>query len=238
MVAKSFQSYAIVSEVYTANGRQYVKVQNPKNGSTKQVRWYSEDEYNKMYGIAEPQSIPFKTQKIVLGFINDYITIFKNGGMDENNEYFKYSPARYCRLWGWYFPSDIDLPEDLPADCNPMRLEWAQVGNDDEKLKTDAEIHENIDALLWPEHPSQYQGAVGERIDRNIVVIRNYKLETNYGTSNMMTFEDEQGNIYLWTTTAKDWPEGTKHRIRGTVKSHNLYHNIHQSVLTRVAEVR
>ena len=158
--------------------------------------------------------------------------------MDENNEYFKYSPARYCRLWGWYFPSDIDLPEDLPTDCNPMKLEWALVGNDDEKLKTDAEIHENIDALLWPEHPSQYQGAVGERIDRNIVVIRNYKLETKYGNSNMMTFEDEQGNIYLWTTTAKDWPEGTKHRIRGTVKSHNLYHNIHQSVLTRVAEVR
>ena len=89
MVAKSFQSYAIVSEVYTVNGRQYVKVQNPKTGSTRQVRWYTEDEYNKMYGVAEPQSIPFKTQKIVLGFVNDYITIFKNGGMDENNEYFK-----------------------------------------------------------------------------------------------------------------------------------------------------
>ena len=54
----------------------------------------------------------------------------------------------------------------------------------------------------------------------------------------LRVFEDEQGNIYLWTTTAKDWPEGTKHRIRGTVKSHNLYHNIHQTVLTRVAEVR
>ena len=221
MVAKSFQSYSILSEVYTVNGRQYVKVQNPKNGSTRQVRWYTEDEYNKMYGVAEPQSIPFKTQKIVLGFVNDYITIFKNGGMDENNEYFKYSPARYCQLWGWYFPSDIDLPEDLPADCNPMKLEWALVGNDDEKLKTNAEIHENIDA-----------------IEREIVVIRNYKLETNYGHSNMMTFEDESGNIYLWTTTAKDWPEGTKHKIRGTVKGYNLYHNIHQTILTRVAEVK
>lgn len=238
MVAKSFQSYAVVSEVYTVNGRQYVKVQNPKNGSTRQVRWYSEDEYNKMYGVAEPQSVPFKSQKIVLGFVDDYIIIFKNGGMDENNEYFKYSPARYCRLWGWYFPSDVDLPDDLPEDCAPMKLYWSLVGNYDEKLKIDAEIHENIDAILWPEHPSQYQGKIGDRIDRSIVVIRNYKLETNYGTSNMMTFEDEQGNIYLWTTTAKDWPEGTKHHIRGTVKNHNLYHNIHQTVLTRVAEVK
>ena len=119
-----------------------------------------------------------------------------------------------------------------------MKLEWALVGNDDEKLKTNDEIHENIDALLWPVHPSKYQGAIGERIERNIVVIRNYKLETNYGHSNMMTFEDESGNIYLWTTTAKDWPEGTKHHIRGTVKGYNLYHNIHQTILTRVAEVK
>lgn len=238
MIAPSFKDFTPVSEVYISNNKKYIKLQNPKTGAIRSCRWYTEDEYNKMYGVAEPQSIPFKTQKIVLGFINDYITIFKNGGMDENNEYFKYSPARYCRLWGWYFPSDIDLPKDLPADCNPMKLEWALVGNDDEKLKTDAEIHENIDALLWPEHPSQYQGAVGERIDRRIVVIRNYKLETNYGHSNMMTFEDESGNIYLWTTTAKDWPEGTKHRIRGTVKGYNLYHNIHQTILTRVAEVK
>lgn len=238
MVAKSFQSYNIVSEVYTVNDRQYVKVQNPRTGNTRQVRWYTEAEYNKMYNITDHDSIFFKSQKIVLGFVNDYITIFKNDGMDEDNEYFKLSSARYCRGWGWYFPSDVDLPKDLPEEYEPIRLEWSQVGNDNETLKSDAEVREGIDAIVYPMHPSQYQGTLGERIEREIMVTHNYKLETNFGHSNMMTFEDKDGNIYLWTTTAKDWAEGTKHKIRGTVKNHNVYQNVHQTVLNRVMEVK
>ena len=238
MVAKSFQSFEIVSDVYTVNGRQYVKVRNQKNGNVRQVRWYDEKEYSKYY--SEPVIIkPAKTQREVLGFGDEnYITVFKAQGMNEEYEYFKASPARYTRNWGWYFPSEIALPDDIPSECIPVRIDWDMVGNEGGNLKSDAEIHAVIDPLLYPESPSQYQGEVGERIDRCIVVIRNYKFENNYGISNMMTFEDEDGNIYLWTTTAKDWPEGTKHRIRGTVKAHNVFRNVHQTVLTRVAEVK
>ena len=49
MVAKSYQGFEIVSDVYVVDGRKYVKVRNGK-GSIQQVRWYSEKEYARMYG--------------------------------------------------------------------------------------------------------------------------------------------------------------------------------------------
>ena len=49
MVAKSYQNMEIVSDVYMVSGRKYVKVRDNK-GAEKQVRWYSDAEYAKMYG--------------------------------------------------------------------------------------------------------------------------------------------------------------------------------------------
>ena len=48
MVAKSFQSLRQIGEPYTKNGRQYVKVEK-KSGGEREVRWYTEAEYAKMY---------------------------------------------------------------------------------------------------------------------------------------------------------------------------------------------
>lgn len=237
MVAKSYQNLEIVGDVYTSNGRKYVKVRDAK-GNLKQVRWYSDAEYAKYYG--EPVvSTPTKSQREVLGFGDEgYITIFGAIGMDEEYEPLKYSPARYCRHWGWYFPSTESLPEDLPAECVPIRLNWEQVGNDNGWLKPENELRDAVDPLIYPASPSEYQGKIGERIERNVLVVRNYKFESNYGISKIMTFEDDQGNVYVWTTTAKDWSEGTRHYIRGTVKSHSRFKNTKQTVLNRVMEVK
>ena len=92
MVAKTYQSLEVVGDVYTAKGRAYVQVRT-KNGALKQVRWYTEKEYAKMYPdevkTASKDGDPhFKTQKEVLGFDKGYITIFK-GNTYEDKEYFK-----------------------------------------------------------------------------------------------------------------------------------------------------
>lgn len=236
MVAPSFQKMEIITEVYTISGRNYVKVRNSKTGATRQVRWYSEDEYNKYY---PPVTIvrPAKSQREVLGFGNaGYVTIFK-GNTYEDREWFKLSEARYTRWWGWYFGSDMAIPEDLPTDVEPVRLNWDNIGDVDGRLNNEDAVKAYVDSLLYEPGRSQFQGEIGERIERTVTIERAYALDNGYG-SIMYTMVDNEENIYLWTTTAKKWEEGSVHHIKGTIKALKTYKGQRESVLTRCTEVK
>ncbi len=50
MVAPSFQSMTVVSEVYIKDGKAYIDVRNEKTGTIRHARWYTEAEYHKAYG--------------------------------------------------------------------------------------------------------------------------------------------------------------------------------------------
>ena len=65
---------------------------------------------------------------------------------------------------------------------------------------------------------------------------QNIPLENEYGNSNMHVMEDRDGNVFIWTTASKNWPEGSKKLIRGTVKSHRLYRGVKQTILIRCSE--
>jgi hypothetical protein len=49
--------------------------------------------------------------------------------------------------------------------------------------------------------------------------------------------QDNQKNVYTWTTAAKNWAEGSQKHIRGTVKDHVVVKGEKQTVLTRCMEV-
>lgn len=53
--APSFQTMLIVSEIYLKNKKSYIDVKNEKTGTIRSVRWYSDTEYKRLYGKAEPQ---------------------------------------------------------------------------------------------------------------------------------------------------------------------------------------
>lgn len=241
MVAPSFQSYSIVSEIYYSNKKAYVKIMNPKTGNTRSCRWYTDEEYQKLYGKPKDSVTVdkyYKTQKEVLGFAKGYITIFGPEGMDEELEYFRYNPFRYCRFWGWYWPSDTELPSDIPEGIKVIRLDWDAVGGPNGSLRDEMTVTSVIDRLFYPDCASQYQGTVGERIERVLTVTFNYHLDTKFGYSSLHCFTDENGNNYTWTTSSKDWPQGSVHKVRGTVKEHRIYKGQSQTVLTRVTEIK
>ena len=75
-VAKSYKELPICGEPYEKNKRMYVVVEC-KNGHRKEVRWYTEDEYAKMYPEEEVKPQRLRSVKEVLGFSKGYITIFK-----------------------------------------------------------------------------------------------------------------------------------------------------------------
>ena len=238
MVAKSYQKLPQMGEPYMLNGKMYVKVQ--KGDKVQQVRWYNETEYAKMYPgetTGEPQ---FGNQKDMLGFQEGYITIFR-GDQEKWEHWFERSIARYNIHWGWYVVSTDMVPCDLPADIEPVRLDWDKVGHKSGELRDGSEVEAIINSLLYAIHPSTFQGVVGDRLEVAVTVIKNVQQEKFFGgkssKNTIHTFEDACGNHYIWDTGAKNWAEGLQKKIRGTVKEHKIINNVQTTILTRCMEV-
>jgi hypothetical protein len=240
MVAKSFQNMKQTTEPYKLNGRMYVKVLNEKTGTERQVRWYTDAEYAKMYNEPveeKPSGLNMRTQKKALGFEKGYITIFK-GDTYANLEWFQKSIARYCKLWGWYIISTEAIPCDLPCGLEPIELKWEYVGEEEGMLKPDAVVTAYVNSLLYDAGVSEFQGNIGDRLDLELTVIAAHKGENQYGSYTIHYMEDAVGNQYLWNTGAKSWEVGDKRHIKGTVKDHKVFKNVNTTILTRCTLVK
>lgn len=238
MAAKSFQAMTQVGEPYESAGKMYVQVKNEKTGNIRQVRWYTEAEYAKMYGEkAEKSPKEFKSQKQALGFEKGYIIIFK-GDTYANLEWFQHSIAKYCKMWGWYIVSTETLPIDLPVGIEPIELKWEMVGEESGELKPDHLVKQAVESLIYDASSSQFVGTVGERIEIEVTVIAARRQEGYYGPSTVHHMEDAAGNRYLWNTGSKSWEVGDKRHIRGTVKEHKVFRNVNTTILTRCSVVK
>lgn len=158
-VAKSYKNLTRLSKPFEKNGKMYITLQM-KSGLPKEVRAYTGEEYFKMYpdekpkrtdgkpSKAKPWDKYYKPQKLTLGFDKGYITIFK--GVNEEQEiWFRKSPCRYCRLWGWYLPSTIELPSNLPNNIKPVQLPWETIGDEEDWLIEDEKfIKEYVKKVL------------------------------------------------------------------------------------------
>lgn len=94
-----------------------------------------------------------------------------------------------------------------------------------------------LDKSLADNATSEYQGEIGERLDLVLTVKKRLEYEGfNYlDTLHITIMEDEDGNVYVWKTSAKKLGEGETYKVRGTVKAHNDYKGINQTILTRCA---
>ena len=128
LVAKTYQGLPVVQEPYEKNKKMYCKVRL-KSGSEKEVRVYSQKEYEKMYP-APPAK--WKPQRELLGFGEDgFILIFNN--KPEFEEFYEKGPFRYHRIFGWYLPGNEIVPALLPGIV-PKVLSWEIVGGNDGEL--------------------------------------------------------------------------------------------------------
>ena len=237
VVAKSYQKYKTIGEPFKENGRMYILVEL-KNKVPKQVRWYSEVEYAKMYPEAvvnKSQDPGYKPQKIVLGFEKGYITIFK-GAKEEHEEWFRQSICRFAKWWGWYVPSNKEVPKDLPSGVQPVRLGWNGMGTDEDRLDKSTVVTKHVQATLSKFATSQRQGNIGDRLILVIHIVQRIESENHYGKLFEYIMKDQKGNYYKWVTAAKDWEVGTHHIIRGSIKDFGEFEGEPLTILTRCME--
>lgn len=231
-VAKSFANLTQITEPYYIDGKQYVKVQN-SHGFIRQVRWYTDYEYAKMYNKEEISKDKKLNKKDALGFMNGYITIFK-GNTYALKDWLKNQGAKYKPLWGWYFPSDVKLPERFPEGIEPKKLLWDDVCNPlGSDLAAKGYVEAAVATLIYDPCSSEYVGKVGERIDVVVRVERKSIFNGVYGLTNIYKMIDEDGNVYSWFTTTSPMEPGKNYVIRGTIKEHATYRNIKQTILSR-----
>lgn len=239
MVAKSYQGLEIVQGEHKKNGKSYVVVKT-KSGGLKEVRWYTDAEYAKMYPDIQGDKSKdpyYRPQKYVLGFEKGYITIFR-GVKEEHEEWFKQSICRFARWWGWYLISTEEMPQDLPLGVEPVRLDWNMVSDKNDKLIGENVIYAQVNSILYVTSASEYQGEVGERLELELTVVDRETATSQYGTVVTHIFTDSNDNYYTWKTSAKDWAIGETKHLRGTVKEHGRYKNSKATILTRCNELK
>ena len=96
-------------------------------------------------------------------------------------------------------------------------------------------VKEN-DIDLVPEAVSEFIGSVGDKITVQVTVKRKVHIDGYYSSSTLYVFEDVEGNIITTYYSGKKWKAspGDKGLIEGTVKKHELYNDVKQTVLNRV----
>lgn len=148
LVARSYEGLPVVEEEYIKNGRTYCKVLT-KKGLAKEVRTYSQEEWNKVYGATAPKASAATLvcdQKHLLGFDKGYITIFK-GAVAANEHFFEKSSSRFHVAWGWYIVSTEEVPA-LPDKVQAVKLPWEAVAANDKMLKPVKEVKKICQKLL------------------------------------------------------------------------------------------
>ena len=81
--------------------------------------------------------------------------------------------------------------------------------------------------------PSNYVGEIKDRLDLNLTLFNIIELEGYYGLSYLYLFKDNEGNIFKWITASKKLENNTAYKIKATIKNHEEYKGIKQTVLTR-----
>ncbi len=142
-VSPMYQSYfRITKEPFIKKGKRYITVQHKNTKNNRDVRWYSESEYAKLYGKENSNSIPDMKKKY--GFERGPILIVRYNQM-RDEEYLRRSGARYILGIGWYFPSDSVLPNDVPPHFKYLLLGWEEFKQDKTHMKPIIEIAKILD---------------------------------------------------------------------------------------------
>lgn len=226
---------------------------------TMNVRWYTDKERaaqdraaerraEKAAEAKEARRVKFAARN-AFGFGElGFITLYK-GDLQVISDFFKsftideagHRAAWYNTIFHWYTPSKMDVPENLPEGIEAVRLDWDDVRDetDEENLqmKDNEFVEAYVNSLISEPSKSEYQGNVGDWIVKTVTVTKNVALNSRYGESHMHILEDEDGNVYVWTTGSKNIEADRVITLKMKVKDHKDYKGTKQTIVWYCKEV-
>ena len=221
---------------------------------TKEVRLYTDKEFEQMekasINAAEKREAA-REQKMKAEYANKRAKWLEENGFNENFTTFVYFPAdsfevkdnlkdagfKFNRSLLWHI---ANIPEGYEDKVVEITLDQvAEIGAWGEGFyRSDARTF--VDDMLKncrpaEESTSEWLFEEKERFYDYVVVLKSVRgMETRYGYTTLIKFEDEYGNILdWWTSTDVKAEVGDRVLLTGTVKSHNEYKGIKSTTVTR-----
>jgi hypothetical protein len=143
--------------------------------------------------------------------------------------------------WAKALPGNSDYERNLSLIAQQDRLDPKHAGilasaiaAYDRELGRQVERHASAAGDVVRKHV----GALGDRLELVVTVLRVADVETDYETLHIHTLRDQAGNAIVWKTTSKRLDVGWSGAVKGTVKKHAEYRGEQQTELSRVAEVK
>lgn len=160
--------------------------------------------------------------------------------------------CRWTNPFGWTsdhpldeFPTcSFDISQVWERDKDGLYAWWCADADFIQKRMKAAE-----EKLKASESVSVYVGEIGKRIEATVTLVKTYSfkfkvVEWKTETRWIYTFKDDSGNVFVWKTSSpfdrmtergyRPYLEGDRLVIKGTVKAHEEYKGIKQTVLQRV----
>lgn len=117
--------------------------------------------------------------------------------------------------------------KNLNLLCSLIPVAYKAINRIEEKAK-----RENVNNKMKAE--SDFFGNIGDRMDFNLTFVREARFETEWGITSVYTFVDENGNVFVWKTqNTEEFKPETVYTLKGTIKGHNEYKGVKQTVITR-----
>lgn len=179
-----------------------------------------------------------------MGYGLDGMTWCYLGNTYDIKDTLKEQGAKYNGLLGWHSAEKID-----GYDAVQVKVVF---NTDLCGVIYAADIPETTDAFKaakahWYEESSKgsaYVGAIGDRIEKEVTLLKKITFETQFGYMYISIMKDNDGNVLVWKGSTslylkkgqydyKSIKEGERCTIRGTVKAHGDYNGTPQTELTR-----
>ena len=128
-------------------------------------------------------------------------------------------------------------PSETPMvrDRNLNMLIWG-IGGYQRDLQKDAEKRIRETALLKEKNTSVFVGKIKERRDFTLTLKLKRVFGSNFGPRYMQKFVDADNNVFVWwgtNATAENTVVGNTYVFKATIKAHDEYNGVSQTILTR-----
>lgn len=150
--------------------------------------------------------------------------------------------AKYDSFLGWHTKTALEGFKNAKINISDIASEtlYGYAMN----YTVDLEEVINKDKPKEPVKVSEYIGNVGDKIEMTVTLDHvaywlNKFREWEHNYTYLYSFKDDNGNVLVWQTSkglALD--DGAKVTIKGTIKEHNEYKEVKQTVLTRCKIVK